>query len=241
MAPISRTIRRIAALAVALLAVAPASASALTATNARIAQHPGFVRVVVDFSGGTLRVGDADATDPSPGDGTARVEVRAPGISTLAIDHAAAGVRVRVVQAAGRIVIRMEGARRAWKYLRVAGLHGPERLVLDLYGAKPPSRAAEIRAGRDGCLRLTSVTADGHGFRVRGTERDLFEGSFVLRVRDASGRSVGRRVMTARGAWSARIAYRVAGAGIGTVEAVAASAKDGSLACLVQVRAGLNP
>jgi hypothetical protein len=241
MTPMSRRIRRIAALAAALLVVAPASASALTATNARIAQHPGYVRVVVDFTGGTLPVDEADASDPSPADGTARVDVRAPGISTLAVDRSAAGVRVRVAQATGRLVMRLEAARHAFKYLRVSGLHRPERLVLDLYGAKPPSRAAEIRTGRDGCLSLTSVTADGHGFRVRGVERDLFEGSFVLRVRDAAGRSVGRRVMTARGAWSARVAYRVSGAQTGTLEAVAESAKDGSLACLVQVRVGLNP
>jgi hypothetical protein len=237
----SSTIRRITALAVALLAVAPASASALTATNARIAQHPGFVRVVIDFSGGTLQINNADATDPSPADGTARVEVREPGISALAIDRSAAGVRVRVSQATGRLVFRLESARRAFKYLRVSGLHGPERLVLDLPSSKPPTRAAEIRSGRNGCLTLTSVTADGHGFRVRGVERDLFEASFVMRVRDAAGRIVGRRIMTARGAWSARVAYRVTSAGVGTLEAVAASAKDGSLACLVQVRVGLNP
>ena len=168
MAPASSTIRRIAALAVALLVVAPASASALTATSARIAQHPGFVRLVVDFSGGTLQIADADATDVTPGDGTARVDVRGTAIGTPAIDRLAAGVRARVVQAKGRLVIRLRTARRAFKYLRVSGLHRPERLVIDLLGAEPPGRAAEIRAGRNGCLRLASVTADGRGFRVRG-------------------------------------------------------------------------
>jgi len=232
---------RLAALVVLVLLAAPGSAAALTATNARIAAHPGFVRVVVDFSGGTLQVNEADAVDPLPSDGVARVEVRGDAISTLAIDHSAAGVRVRVSQATNRIVIGLEGARRAFKYLRVAGLHGPERLVLDLYSAKPPSGAAEIRTGRGGCLSLTSFTADGRGFRLRGVERDLFEATFLLRVRDGAGRVVGRRVMTARGAWSARVAYRVSSAQTGTLEAVADSAKDGSLACLVQVRAGLNP
>ena len=150
-------------------------------------------------------------------------------------------MRVRVSQATDRLIIRLEGARRAFKYLRVAGLHGPERLVLDLYRSRPPSGSAEIRTGRNGCLTLTSFRADGRGFRVRGVERDLFEASFILRVRDAAGRVVGRRIMTARGAWSARVAYRVSTAQTGTLEAMAASAKDGSLACLVQVRAGLNP
>jgi hypothetical protein len=232
---------RIAVLTAVLLAVAPSAASALTATNARIAQHPGFVRVVVDFTGGTLEVNEADATDPVPSDGTARVVVRGSGIATLPIDRAAAGVRVRVAAAMNELVVRLTSARRAFKYLRIAGLHGPERLVLDLYSAKPPSAAAEIRVGRLRCLRLTGVIADGRGFRVRGVERDLFEGSFVLRVRDRAGRVVGRRVMTARGAWSARVSYRVGSAQTGTVEAVAQSAKDGSLACLVQVRVRLAP
>ena len=200
---------RLAVLVLLALLAAPASASALTATGARIAQHPGFVRVVVDFSGGSLEINEVEATDPSPGEGTARVEVRRSQISTLAIDRSAAGVRVRATQAAGRVVIRLEGARRAFKYLRVSALHRPERLVLDLYSAKPPSRAAEIRAARGGCLRLTSVSADGRGFRAR--------------------------------AWSARVAYRVSTAQTGTLEAVADSAKDGSLVCLVQVRVGLNP
>ena len=235
-----RTLRPITALAAVLLVAAPATASALTAANARIAQHPGFVRVVVDFSGGTLEVNDADATDPVPTDGTARVVVRGAAIG-LPIDKAAAGMRARVTQGSNRLVIRLTSALLAFKYLRVSGLHGPERLVLDLYSAKPPTAAAEIRSGRRSCLRLTRVTPDGRGFRVRGVEKDLFEGSFVLRVRDASGRVVGTRTMTARGAWSARVAYRVTRAGSGTVEAVAASAKDGSLDCLVQVKVGLNP
>ena len=39
----------------AVAALAPAAASAaLTATQIRIGNHPAFVRVVVDFSGGTL-------------------------------------------------------------------------------------------------------------------------------------------------------------------------------------------
>jgi hypothetical protein len=37
------------------------------------------------------------------------------------------------------------------------------------------------------------------------------------------------------------VSYRVGTAQTGTLEAVAGSAKDGSLACLVQVRVGLNP
>lgn len=238
---VKRSIQRIAFLTLMLLAAAPASASALTATGARSAVHPGFVRVVVDFTGGRLEINQAQAIDPAPADGTARVEIRQPGISALAFDRSSNGVRVRLSATAGRVLVRLESARRAFKYLRVSALRGPERLVLDLYSAKPPTKAAEIRTGLRSCLKLTSVSPDGHGFRVRGVENQLFEGSFVLRVRDATGRLVGRRVMTARGAWNARVAYRVSSVGTGTLEAVADSAKDGSLACLVQVRVGLNP
>ncbi len=224
----------------ALLAL-PAPAFALTAADARIGSHPGFVRVVVDFTGGPLEVNDADAVDPSPIDGHARVDVRGPSIRTRSIDRRAAGVRVRVQQASNRLRIRVTSRRRALKYVRVWGLHGPERLVLDFYRARPPSRAAEIRTGTRRCLRLTSVRREGRGVRVRGVERQLFEGAFVLRVRDASGRVVGRRVMTARGAFDARVSYRVARRQAGTLEGVAASAKDGSLACLVQRRIALRP
>jgi hypothetical protein len=238
---LKRAITRSAVLTLLLLVAAPGSASALTATGARTAAHPGFVRVVVDFTGGRLEINDVQAIDPAPADGTARVEIRQSGISALAFDRSSNGVRVRLSATTGRVLVRLESARRALKYLRVSGLHGPERLVLDLYSAKPPTKAAEIRTGPRSCLKLTSVSPDGHGFRVRGVENQLFEGSFVLRVRDATGRLVGRRVMTARGAWNARVAYRVSSVGTGTLEAVADSAKDGSLACLVQVRVGLNP
>ena len=236
-----RDIAVLAVLAVLMLVAAPASASALTATDARIAQHAGFVRVAVDFTGGTLQLNDADATDPVPSDGSARVVLRGTAIGSVPIDKAANGVRVRITRGTNELVIRLSSALRAFKYLRISGLHGSERLVLDLYSAKPPSAAAEIRTGRLNCLRLTSIRAAGRGFRVRGVEKDLFEGSFVLRVRDASGRVVGSRTVTARGAWILRVGYRAARAGRGTVEAVADSAKDGALACLVQRRVGLNP
>jgi hypothetical protein len=74
-----------------------------------------------------------------------------------------------------------------------------------------------------------------------GRERDLFEHSFVLRVRDSAGRVVGRRIMTADGAWSTRVGYRVTRPQRGTLEGVADSAKDGSLVCIVQVGVALSP
>ncbi len=48
--------------------------------------------------------------------------------------------------------------------------------------------------------------------------------------------------MTANGPWSQTVSYPVGtGAGTGTLEAVADSAKDGSLVCIVQRRVRLEP
>ena len=77
---------------------------------------------------------------------------------------------------------------------------------------------------------------------MRGTELNLFEGSFLLRVRNARGGIVGRKIVTARGAWHRTVTYTGVPRGqAGTLEAVALSANDGSLACLVQVRVRLEP
>ncbi len=46
--------------------LAPQASAALTAREIRIADHPGFVRVVVDFTGGRVEPGEVVATDPNP-------------------------------------------------------------------------------------------------------------------------------------------------------------------------------
>jgi hypothetical protein len=236
------TILRLAAFAAIVGAAAPAAASAsMTVAGARIGAQPGFTRVVVDITGATFELNEADATDPSPADGRARVEIRHAGVAVRALDLSGHGVRVRVSRpAAGRAAIALTSVPGAFKYLRVSGLHNPERLVLDLYRSAPPATAAEIRSAPNGCLALKSVQRSGRVFVVRGVESNVFEGSFQLVVRDARGRIVGRRTITARGAWRKGVGYRgVSSPQAGTIEAVASSAKDGSLACLVQRRVAL--
>ena len=72
---------------------------------------------------------------------------------------------------------------------------------------------------------------------ARGTERDLFEHSLVVRLRHRDGRIVGQQPVTAAaGRWRARLRVGSTPRGTGTLEAVAESAKDGTLDCLVQVR-----
>ena len=236
---------RLTLLAAVVLGAAPASASAvLTASDVRIGAQPAFVRVVVDFTGGRLEFNEVNTEDPRVADGSGRVDVSKSGIRVRAgLDRTAQGVRARVTLAtANRARVQLTGAAGRFKYARVFVLHGPERLVIDLYRSAPPSSAAEIRTGVNRCLTLTSIQRTGRTFRVRGTELNVFEGSFVLRVRDARGRSIGRRIVTARGAWNQTVSYSgVTSRQAGTVEAVAEAAKDGSLACIVQRRVTLVP
>jgi|1186.fasta_scaffold42521_1 hypothetical protein len=230
------------ALALAAAPAPAASATDLTAVGTRIGAHPAYVRLVVDFSGGVVAGNEVEAVDASAVDGGVRIQMRHRRVREQAAPAHGAGVRAVVTAGHGRLDVRASYARRRFKYVEVTTLHAPERLVVDLYRSRPPtSAAAEIRTGRRGCLGLTGVVFGARSFAVTGGERDLFEHSFVLLVRGRSGRVVGRRIMTAQGAWSARVNYRVTARQRGTLEAVADSAKDGSLACLVQAGVVLDP
>jgi hypothetical protein len=228
----------------ALLASAvPASAdAALTAHRIRVGDHAAFVRVVVDFSGGRVLAGEVVATDPDPfGDGVVRLPLTHRGVRTTAAPVAAHGVSARVSRRSGRIVIRLAGAPRRFKYARVSSLQSPGRLVVDLYKSAPPSAAATILVAPDRCLSLGRATVSGRRVRAAGGEGELFEHSLVVRVRRRGGRILGQRPVTAAaGRWST--SFRVPGAGrqAGTLEAVALSAKDGTLDCLVQLRVRLG-
>jgi len=67
--------------------------------------------------------------------------------------------------------------------------------------------------------------------------RWLFEGSYVIALRDARGRLVAQRprIIEGTGVWSATLTPRGAVRGRGTAEAFVASAKDAGLDCLVQL------
>jgi hypothetical protein len=218
-----------------------AAVAGLTATGTRIGAHPATVRVVVDFRGGALVAGELEATDPNPADGTVRVRLSHRGVHTQAPPARGSGVRATVTGAHHRLDVVARASAGRFKYLRVSVLHAPERLVLDLYRSRPPVAGAEIPVGAGGCLAIASVAPGARAFTVRGRERDLFEHSFVLRVRNRAGKVVGQKVKTADGAWRARVPYHVTARQPGTLEAVADSAKDGSLDCLAQVRVTLAP
>lgn len=207
------------------------AATALTATRVRAGLHPAFVRAVVDFSGGRIEINDVNAEDPDPFNGSARLEMRSPGVRTTAAPLAALGIRVTVARGGPGLVIRITAAPRRFKYLSYFALRSPTRLVIDLWYAAPSVAA---RFGRSGCLTLTSYSVGPTVVNAAGRERDLFEHSFVLRLRGARGGLVRQKPVTADGPWSERMTY-TAPRQRGTLEAVALSAKDGSLDCLVQV------
>ncbi len=225
------------AAALAAQAVAHAVVS-LTATGVRIGEHPGFVRAVVDFTDGRLEAGEVMATDRSPfADGAVRLRLDHRRVRTEAPRAQAHGVSVRLSQRTHRITIRLAGARRRFKYVSYSVLRAPERLVIDLWKSAPPRAAAEVPSAPDRCLTLTRAAVGARTVAASGGELNLFEHSLVVRLRAANGRVLAQRPETAaRGRWSSRFRYPPVRRQAGTLEAVAHSAKDGSLDCLVQRR-----
>jgi hypothetical protein len=226
------------ALAACLAFAASATAAPLTATKIRVGAHPGFVRVVIDFSGGTVQFNEVEATDPDPfPDGFVRLPITHSGIRTTAAPVRSNGVFARIGQGTGRITVRLTGADRRFKYLFYFVQHTPERLVLDLYESRPPSDAAEITRGRGGCLTLARHTITHTRVKASGRAKDLFENSLVVRLRRRGGRIHRQKpLIAASNRWRANFTYPHAARQTGTLEAVALSAKDGTLDCLVQVR-----
>jgi Immunoglobulin-like domain of bacterial spore germination len=233
----------IAALAAGLAGTGQAE-GAVTATGIRIGDHPAFVRVVVDLSGGRITDPNVEATDPNPfGDGIASVRVSRAGIRTTAPARSAFGVRARLAQGTNRIVLRITATPRRFKYLGYVVYRGPERLVVDLWKSRPPVAGAVFTtAPQGGCLTLDSWSVGPRTAVAAGRERDLFEHMFQVGLRKANGRVARAVGVTAfAGAWSRTFTYSVAKPQPGTLEVVDLSEKDGSLACIAQVRVTLRP
>lgn len=232
----------LAACAVLAGPLAPHARGALVADEIRIGEHAGFVRVVIDFSGGRVLPGEAVASDPDPfPDGIARIPLERRGVRTRAAAIQAHGVGVRIGQGSRRIVIHLTAAPRRFKYVRYFALRNPHRLVLDLYESAPPTTGAEQRRGPRGCLSLTSHSIRSRIVRAAGRERDLFEHSLAVRLRGADGRVIRERGVTAAdGRWATRFRHPALPRQAATLEGVALSAKDGTLECIVQVRVTLT-
>jgi hypothetical protein len=233
------------ALLAALAAVLPGRAdAAVTATGIRIANHPAFVRVVVDFEGGRISERRVLAVDPGPMNGSARLTVDKRAIDTDAAAVTARGVHATLTQATDRLVLRLSFAEHRFKYVDYGVLHSPERLYVDLWKAKPPTPGAVFpSAPQGGCLTIGASSVLAGSASASGTEQGVFENMFQVSLRKANG-VVARRVSVASsagGSWSRTFSYTVGTRQAGTLEAVDLSEKDGSLACIAQLRVTLRP
>jgi hypothetical protein len=233
------------------LALAPRASAQLTATDLRVASNAKVVRVIVDFAGARLTglERQVDAVDPAISDGRGVVRVNATGITSGATPVTAAGVTARVIRRSGSILVRVDGAQGRFKFLQYKVSVPRNVLVIDLWKATA-DRAATVLS--DGCLQITNWTGTNGRARARGLElQPLFEHGLVLSFRapGAGGSALGEKAITAtEGTFRPDFSgYAIAGRWIGgtppipgiprrgMLEAWAASAKDGSLECLVQV------
>jgi hypothetical protein len=231
----------VAASAVLAGPVAGAGA-ALTATGIRIGNHAPVVRVVVDFTG-NLKDRNVLAIDPEPfADGRVDIRVHKRGIQSTASSRRLFGVRARVVEGTNALTLRIHAADHRFKYMSYVVFASPERLVVDLWKARPPTPNAEILRGRLGCLTLDSWRVRAGRARASGTEQDLFEHMFAMTLRKANGAVVKTRGVTAsNGSWHRSFAYAIGRRQAGTLEVVDLSEKDGALVCIAQVRVTLRP
>jgi hypothetical protein len=229
--------------AAALAGPVAGASAALTATGIRIGNHAPVVRVVVDFTGTGLTLGDVLAVDPEPfQDGLVRIRVDNVGIQSNASSRRRAGVRARINEGTNALTLRVQGADHRFKYVSYQIFHSPLRLVVDLWKAAPPSPGAQILRGRLGCLTLDSWRVRAGRATASGTEQDLFEHMFAMTLRKKNGAVVRTRGVTAsNGAWHRSFAYTIGHRQAGTLEVVDFSEKDGSLVCIAQVRVTLRP
>lgn len=220
-----------------------ASSSPIAVDEVRFGTRPGRVRVVLEFRGAGLQLGEVELRSRLSrlfSKGRAKLLVRHAGVATDVPDASGRGVGVRLDRrGANRLRIRLQARKHRFKYLEELVLDGPDRLVLDLWKAKPPTGDANVTS--DGCLRLGRIVTVPGSFDARGrTLQQLFENALVLIVRNARGRTKGEEpVVAADRRWRGTVGYRVRRDQRGTLEAAVFSAKDGSLECLVQLGADL--
>jgi hypothetical protein len=169
-----------------------------------------------------------------------RVEI--PGLAVLVQGASGAGVPVGLISKPLALVVAAAARPLRFKYLSYRVRQAPRRIAIDLWKSAPPRAGAVSRFGRRGCLTVDVDSSQPGRLMLSGTVGQLFEATFVVRIRRADGRAIKRRIVTMQpGQWHESIGYRIGTAQPGTVEVVAQSAKDGSLDCLAQKRVQLQP
>ncbi len=243
-------------LACAAVAVPTASAGGTSVSDVTVTDRAATVRVVVSVTGGTVsaREGVVQAIDAEPGDGRAVIEIANAGIPAPGTVASGSGVQVRLAASPSGARIVLDGARRAFKFVSYKASGRGDRLVIDLW--KGTGARRDMQVLNDGCLRLTGWNPGNGLARLVGLElTPIFEHNVVLSVRDAQGRRVGLRPVTATegtfkadfsgylkpGRWNGNVPYTVGEPRRGLLEAWSSSARDGALECLVQVPVVLRP
>ncbi len=225
--------------------------AALQVESVRVTSAPATIRVFVQFTGDPPLTGlerQTDTLDPQPLDGRAVVRVNATGIRTgpAPTAAAAAGLQVRISQRPGNLVILLDSAANRLKFVSYRVSVPRNLLIIDLWRV---TTAGAARVLDDRCLRMTRWTSLGARATARGLERvPLFEHGLVLTLRGAGGAVIAEKPLIATegtfrpdfsgystpGTWRGSMPYSVGTVRRAMLEAWSASAKDGSLDCLVQ-------
>jgi hypothetical protein len=225
--------------AVRLAVLAVSGVLALTATGVRYGDHSAYFRVVVDFNGKVpARQVELDKLNATSG---AIHVAHAGGNATTVkiLKGPGTGVRIALQPGTQALHIAVSFARNRFKYVSYAVVN-ETHLAIDLWKSAPPTKATVTCPG----LSIQTWGVQSGVVVVSGKGRGIFENTFEVVVRGANGRVLGRRANvharpTWPGNWGARVHYKASHRQTGTLEAVALSPKDGSLACLAQVRVTL--
>lgn len=237
---------------------APASAGTATvATGVTLAGRPAYDQAVVTVAGGRLSglEREVDAIDPSIADGRAIVRLNGRGLTARPATRRRDGVTVRLVRRPRSVLLVVTAPRGRFKFVQYRVDGSRTHLVVRLWRA---TTAAAARVLDDRCLRLTRWAGGRGSARVRGLElKPLFEHTVVtsLRGEGEGGTAIALRPRTATGfrflpdfsgysrpgRFGGPLPYSVPAPTRAMLEAWSASAKDGSLECLVQTPVILRP
>ena len=197
------------------------------------------MRVVVDFTGGTVRDNDVLM---APGNidttGRARLDITKSGAMTTAAAKRASGVRAAITKTSTGLRVRFTANSHRFKFLHYRTFTSPTRLVVDLY-----RRNSRVPLTVGGCVKVGANSTSTSGRVVaRGTAGQIFESTFRVRLRKANGQVVSAKTVThPPGPWAAVLRHSVPTQQSGLIEAFVLSAKDGALQCLSQRGVTLRP
>jgi hypothetical protein len=209
--------------------IAPAPSARIA--GLQLAVKGGDVVAVVALAGQLQRLQqETNASDPDPANGTVSLEIPATGQATLT-PAMAGGVTARIVPRGKRSTLLLRTTPGRFFAVSYDLMQKPARLEVRLWSVTPAKGA---QYGPAGCLSLSRIVTSSGRVTVGGREHHVFEHSFVIQLRDAAGRVVGSRPVVARNGHFSVTLKTTATPGSGWVEAVADSAKDGTLACLAR-------